>query len=349
MGLKIDVLCPSGSPIGVVPADIYDRGIGGAELALLSWAEEMARREHRVTIYNDPRDRQDYRGVQYRPINEYNHADERDVMILFRCPHHTFSAARGLRVFWSCDQYTIGNYNSEIFPYAHKIVCISNFHQEYFRVQYGLKKDRSTVIRLGVRAEDYVDARTIPKIKNRMIYCSVPGRGLDQLARMWPTIKERIPDASLVITSDYRLWGLPTAQNQEYRLMLADQPDVIFLGKIPRLDMCRHQKEADVQAYPCTYEELNCISVAECQVGGAVPITSDVGAVDETNVYGQKVNGMPGQGNFNSRFIDKLHLMCVERRDILEKARELSYNSLRGEFNWTAIAVQWEELFNDRN
>ena len=54
------------------------------------------------------------------------------------------------------------------------------------------------------------------KIKNRLIFTSVPGRGLDNLLRIYPTIENAIPDVSLAITSDYRLWGAVQAMNNLY-------------------------------------------------------------------------------------------------------------------------------------
>ena len=39
MGLKIDLLCNDGSPIGVTPLNIYGRGVGGAELSMMTLME----------------------------------------------------------------------------------------------------------------------------------------------------------------------------------------------------------------------------------------------------------------------------------------------------------------------
>src|SRR3990167_8366926 len=125
-----------------------------------------------------------------------------------------------------------------------------------------------------------------------MIFCSVPNRGLSTLAMAYPRIKKEIPDASLVITSDYRLWGIPNAANEQYIRSFMGIDGVRFLGAIPRMEMVSEQLKADVQAYPCNYEELFCYSVAECQVAGAYPITSNIGALGTTNM-GKLVGGNP--------------------------------------------------------
>lgn len=342
--MKIDILCPSGSPIGLVPADIYERGVGGAELALMSLARQFAKNGHNVSIYNNPNAPGVYEGVGYKKIDEWNHADERDVAILFRCPHHTFSAAKGKRIFWSTDQYTVGNYSVEIFPHAHKIVTISDFHANYFEKTYSLSRERMEVIGLGVRVDEY--QIPIEKIKNQMIFCSVPGRGLDILAHMWPRIRREIPDATLVITSDYRLWGNPSPENHEYRLLFAGQPGVTFYGKVPRVDLVRLQLQSDVMVHPCTYDELFCISAAEAHVAGAVPVTSGIGALATTNKFGIQVDGNPRTPEWQERFVRTLKMVLVDRRDMLEQLRAMCIGTAEIDFDWGVIALQWEGMID---
>lgn len=343
--MKIDILCPSGSPIGLIPDDIYGRGVGGAELALMSFARVMARR-HDVTIYNDPVTPGRYDNVQYRKLNEWNHADERDVAILFRAPHYTMSAAKGRRIFWSCDQYTTGDFRTDVFPFVDEIVCISEFHKEHFIKTYKVSPDKISVIGLGVLLDEYRIAEGNQKVKNQFIYCSVPGRGLEQLAHMWPRIKSRMPDATLVITSDYRLWGLETAQNHEYRLMFMGQPDVQFLGKVSRAELVQLQLHSDMQLHPCTYDELFCIAVAECSVAGAVPLTSSVGALATTNQFGMQIAGNPKDPRWQTTYVDNLEMLCVKRRDLLEQYRAECLTRAPIVYDWETLTLVWEALFH---
>jgi len=82
MGLDIDILATDGSPIGLIPPDIYGKGVGGAELALMSWADTMAKRGHRLRIYNNPITPGDYDHVAYLPHRQFEAGDNRDVFIL---------------------------------------------------------------------------------------------------------------------------------------------------------------------------------------------------------------------------------------------------------------------------
>jgi glycosyltransferase involved in cell wall biosynthesis len=338
MTLKIDILCTDGSPIGVIPPDIYGRGVGGAELALMSWAETMANRGHNVTVYNDPTATGDYSGCNYVNKADFNPAGSRDVFILFRSPNPLLRTVKaGYKIHWSCDQFTIGDFGRDIFPWVDKVVCISPYHVAYHRGRYGIEAERIGYIDLGVRLGDYGDPMG-QKITGRCIFCSVPDRGLDILRSVWPQIKRQAPGASLVITSDYRLWGNASPNNHRHRLDWIDEPDVTFLGKVERARLVQEQQAAVCQPYPCTYEELFCISAAECQVSGATPVTSTVGALKTTNEFGYSRDGVPASYEFKEWFVSKVIEMLNKPFDsvMIEKARK--------RFSWQRICQQWERL-----
>ncbi len=231
--MKIDLYASSGSPIGLIPADITGRGVGGAELAMMTWAETMAGRGHDIRIYNDPRQPGGYDGVIYLNKSEYAPREARDALIVFRTPMTELRATQaGIKIFWSCDQFTSGDFSRDIFPYVDRAVCISPHHVDYHRTYYHVEDSKIGHIDLGVRLAEY--RQDYEKIAGRCIFCSVPDRGLNVLRVIWPQIKERMPGASLVITADYRLWGAANAGNHQHRLEWLSLPDVTFLGTIPR-------------------------------------------------------------------------------------------------------------------
>lgn len=339
--MAIDLYCNDGSPLGIIPADIYDRGVGGAELALMSWAEAMSARGHHVRIYNDPRHPVRGKSPEYMNRSDFRPADPRDVFVAFRSPNPFIirAVAKRCKVHWSTDQHTIGNFATDIFPYVDLIVCISPFHVNYHKVTYKAPADRIGYIDLGVRLGDY-DLDGVEKIPGRCIYCSVPDRGLDPLRAAWQHIKTARPDASLVITSDYRLWGARQPMNHKWRLAWLNEPNVTFLGKIPRADLVREQLQAQVHSYPCYYEELFCISVAECTVAGAVPITSDIGSLATTNAWGTVIPGSPINVAWRRDFIAEV-LQAMEMPD---KDRQKMVAGAKARFDWARIAERWERL-----
>ena len=343
MSLKIDLYCNDGSPLGVIPPDIYGRGVGGAELSMMSWAETMARRGHAVRIYNNPLALGMHDGVEYCSQASFMPNEDRDVFIVYRSPNsHIMATKAGIKIHWSMDQYTVGNYASDVFPHVDRIVCISPFHVAYHKEKYNADGDKIGYIDLGVRVGDYEADKNHPlkKVPGRCIYCSVPDRGLGLLYAIWSKVVELRPTASLVITGDFTLWGSHHPGNHQYRLKFLYSPNVAFLGKVARERLVQEQMAAQVHIYPCTYNELFCISAAECQVAGAIPVTSAMGALPTTNEWGAVLNGNPMDGNWHQEFIEEV-LSAMYRSD----SRQMEVKAgARARFDWDYICEQWEHL-----
>ena len=135
-----------------------------------------------------------------------------------------------------------------------KIVCISPFHQDYFAKTYGITN--TVCIDLPIRVDDYAVQRE-PKVPYRLIFNSVPARGLDNAQRQYEIIKRECPQANIVITSDYRLWGAGTG-NEQFRLRWRNLEGVSFLGAVPRVRLIQEQLKAQINLYPVTTMTFLC-------------------------------------------------------------------------------------------
>ncbi len=340
--LKLDVICNDGSPLGVGFSDVYgngDRlGVGGAELALLVMCDAWHRAGHKVRLYNSPIHANMSKFPQY-PIDTFIPKDKRDILIIFRSPNFRANGANGKKVWWSCDQYTVGDFR-QFATGVDKIVTISPFHAEHFRNTYGIVN--TTTIDLPVILEDY--SEKVEKVKHRMIFCSVPDRGLATMARAYPVIKSAIPDASLIITSDYRLWGVPEARNERFLSQFMGMDGVRFLGGLPRKQMVMEQMQAEVQSYPCLYDELFCIANAECQVAGAFPVTSTAGALRSTNM------GIKVEGDYtNTRWTGEYATRVIETltNPLLREWQVELQEEAKVRFSLEKIMKDWDKVFSE--
>ena len=337
--MKIDVVTVMGSPKDITANDIFDRGVGGAELALMSWAEIMSKRGHEIRIYNQTKPlTHNINGVQYLPDQQFIPSDERDILITFRGPNVLAQGARGKQIGWSCDQYSVGKY-IDWYNETDKIILISQFHKQDHIFRYGPIVDtKGQVIDLGVRSWEY---SVMPKEPYSFIFCSVPDRGLNELADIWPKIREAFPLATLTVTSDYTLWGASSPLNMQYRMRLAGQPGIRFLGNIPREQLVEEQCRAEINLYPCNYDENFCIAIAECQVAGVYCLTTGKGALSTTNFTGSVYPVMDVDTviadlqSFYSNDTGKVFMQEDIRNQAIER------------FNWDGIAEQWEQAFND--
>ena len=338
---SIDILINDGSPRLVTShmlwGDKHQIGLGGAEYALITMAEEWTKAGNTVRLYNDPIEPNASPFEQF-PIKAFNPNDDRDVLIVFRSPNLRAIPAKGLKVWWSCDQQTVGNF-AEFSHYVDRIVCISPYHAHYFKSRYGITN--TTVIDLPVRLDDFVGLK-FPKVPNRLIFMSVPARGLDNLLRIYPIIKRSLPDVEVTITSDYRLWGVE-ASNGHFRVKWIHQDDVRFLGAIPRKQLIEEEMQADILLYPANYDELFCISVAEAQCVGAYPVTSSIGALETTNIG--TVLDVDADNPSNDKFFANTVLELLEDRNILEIKRAKNKVLAKIRFSPERILKEWEKVF----
>ncbi len=92
--------------------------------------------------------------------------------------------------------------------------------------------------------------------------------------------------------------------------------------------------------YPCTYEELFCISAAECQVAGALPVTTETGALATTNQWGQIIEGSPLGAEWQRQFVDA----ACATMDMAGPDRQQRQAQAARRFDWEAICGRWETL-----
>jgi len=343
--MRIHILCNDGSPLKKVWSDIYGDGVGGAELAMLSLAEQFVKDSHETRVYNQLGPRREEVGIIFEPLNSFDPRDDGRYLIVFRSPNPRIPAKSKGTFWWSTDQYTVGRF-ARFWPKVDHVITISQFHRSYHIRTYGMPPEHVSAIDLGVR-DDYPTLRDMEKKTGMCIFCSIPDRGLHMLHAAWPLIKREVPEASLAITSDYRLWGLGSPRNHRHRLMWTDMEDISFLGKVSRHKLVALQCAAEIMAYPCIYDELFCVSVAECTVAGAYPVTSSFGALPETNFWGTVLGGDPTSPSFVHDFSSRIISLLTSDRPFLEKQRAVMVKEARKRFSWKRIAERWYELFEN--
>ena len=340
MGRKIHILCNDGSPLGVTEKTLHGEdgrlGVGGAELALLTMCGAWQYYGNDVTLYNDP-NAVGVSSFKQLPIADFVPHEDRDILIIFRSPNKLVEHARGKKVWWSCDSYTVDDF-SAFRGKVEKVVTISPFHAKYFKDMYGITD--AIPIDLPVRTWEYQEK--VQKIPKRCIFTSIPDRGLMELHAAWPRIQKEVPEASLVITSDWRLWAdwQTEESTRSFRLAYMMQPNVIYRGAIKRSELVKIQMEADVHLYPCIFQEMFCISVAESQVAGVFPVTSQAGALPTTNM-GTSIYGNPYDPSWQDTFVQKsIELLTDER---LSQKQEWVREVAKKRFSVENIVGQWEE------
>ena len=339
-GRKIAVVCNDGSPLQVTEKTMRGEdgrlGVGGAELALLTMCGAWQYYGNDVTLYNDPKEL-GASSFRQLPISEFNPQGDMDITIFFRSPNPLAHRTKGKKIWWSCDSYTVDDFRA-FRNQVDKVVCISQHHAKYFKEMYGIID--GIAIDLPVRTWEYREP--IQKIPKRCIFTSIPDRGVMELHAAWPRIQKEVPEASLVITSDWRLWAdwCTEEQIRHYKLAYARHPNITYRGAIRRNELVQIQMEADIHLYPCIFEEQFCISVAESQVAGAFPISTDAGALKTTNM-GRVLHGNAQDPQWQDVFVKNAVELLTDSR--LPQKQEWIREVARKRFSVENIIRQWDE------
>jgi glycosyltransferase involved in cell wall biosynthesis len=331
----------------------FQYGLGGSEAALVCLASALARRGHEVRVYTTTGRETMVGGVSYRPAQALASATC-DVFVLFRFHEHVPELTHcRLAVFWSTDiptddpPYRVG---ASLLA-SDLVVALSPFHAglllEFARAR-GLPdlSGRLWVGGCGIHWPEY--RRPLRKRRHRFIYCSVPDRGLSGLLEMWPAIRRALPDASLVLTGGYELWGR-RSDNASYP-SAAGCPGVEQLGVVPRHRLVREQLAAEIHVHPCPLPENFCIASMECQAAGTPSVTSSLGAMSTTVVDGRTgivVTGDPASATFRQRFVTAV-VDLAQDRSRLQAMAAFGRRRAHRQFDYDVLAARWEQVVQAR-
>jgi glycosyltransferase involved in cell wall biosynthesis len=210
-----------------------------------------------------------------------------------------------------------------------RVYTVTHWHkQQLLDVHPWLPARQVSASRNGI-VHRYFETDPAPEREHRVIYSSSPDRGGDIMLEIWPLVRERVPDAELVLT--YSRWFdlvagyLQAANDQLTRIReLLEQPGVQRIeGGLGQKDLAHLMRTACVWAHPSWYtqgksedghgggrefHETSCISAMEAQAAGCVVVASNWGAVTETVMHGTLVDGDPRDpnGTWRKVFVDSI-------------------------------------------
>ena len=286
-------------PPGFSGATHHGGGVGGTEALVVVLAETLAARGITVTVATrTPVESRDC-GVSYVPIDAAEPSAAAATVLVKRWSDVAIGAGP-VRVFLATDVHVPDPAElARSVGWATVSAALSPFMRDSLTAVHAAPG--MAVLPPPVALDDYSNAgeRRGPVL----LYCSVPDRGLYYLKDIFPAIRRRVTNATLVITSDFTLWGKAGARDAFMRFF-EGQPGVEYLGHVERSRLVSEQLRARVLAYPCTFEEGFCIAAAECMAAGTVPVTTNAYALTTTvGASGILINGRPRSWFYRRRFV----------------------------------------------
>lgn len=324
--------------------DSIATGLGGSETAVVHLAKQWVKKGYSVTVYGNPGALEGtYDGVEYLGYHRFNRHDTFDTLVIWRAPWELDFAWKARRVL--LDLHDVPNpheFTAERLKQVDRIMVKSAYHRSLIP---DVPDEKIEVIPNGVDETifRYNKAKRDPY---KLIYASSYDRGLEQMLEYgWPVIKKAVPQATLDIYYGWNLFDAVHKHNPERmawkRKMqsLMSQPGIRELGRVGHDKLIEAKSKAAIHWYGATFEEIDCISVRESALAGAIPVTTKFAALDG-KPYSVQIEGDPyiadtheQIGNYIASMLQAPKSMENQRADFRAKAREET---------WRNIATLWE-------
>jgi UDP-glucose:(glucosyl)LPS alpha-1,2-glucosyltransferase len=166
-----------------------------------------------------------------------------------------------------------------------RIVFVSNWQAQSFIHRFGIPWSRCVVLQNAIEPIAVRPGKFRPIAPDRpirLVYTSVPDRGLVILYHVFKQISEERDDVELKVFSSFRLYGWPDGDYEKLFEALRRIPRVTYYGAVPNQQLRSELARSHVFAYPATSYETSCLCLIEAMSAGLVCVHPNCGALYET-------------------------------------------------------------------
>lgn len=269
-------------------------------------------------------------------------------LILSRCDSSLIDPSK-INVLWQhlmTDQgATLGMNYPEFVNNIDHYVYVSNWQLNKFKEKYDIENCNNHVIRNAIPPIDFIEK---PKDKIRLIYTSMPFRGLDILLDSFELINNH--DIELHVYSSNIIYGKDYSTN----VGNAFEPlfhrcktikNVVYKGYAMNKAVHKAVQQAHILAYPSIFEETSCLAVIEAGAAGCNIVTTDYGALRET------CGDWASYIDFTTNRQELVHNYAEILKKAIDNYSPECYNNQSNWFNqqysWLNRAPEWNQIFNN--
>lgn len=223
-------------------------------------------------------------------------------------------------------------------------VYVSNWQLAEFKKRFSIQYSNNHVIKNAIEPIEFKEK---PTDKIRLIYTSMPNRGLEVLLDAFDIMNR--DDVELIVYSSNIIYGKGYAYHANHDRLFhrcRQNPNITYKGYAMNQAVRKSLQSAHILAYPSTYEETSCLAAIEAGAAGCKIVTTNLGALPETcNNWATMLDYC---------YNDDIQLLARQYADILNiEIDNYNTDSIKQQSNWFNEtyswhnrAIEWKDFFN---
>ena len=343
--LKIAICGYKSDQVGCWDPDDCLKGLPGSEEAVVYASQSLEKLGHSVTVMMNPPKNTKYKNWVSVDVEPKGF----DMVILWRR--------------YDCERYKI--HNKYVFGWFHDsprpyglfsqfdgVFILSEHHRAQFLQWQGFDRIPYTICGNGVVLEQFDKPIGYDNVYS-IGYFSNYARGLMNLIKIWPNIRRAFPKATLGICYGRIHWGCLNEQDFNFLIGKIEQYKnlgVTEFGKIGHQELANIMQRTSIFAYPCNeqgYSETWCITAVKCQLAGMIPVTTRIGALDET-IHKEapsirRIDNLNDLDNYETLL--KKTLIRAALTDTKEERKK--YIEFARQYTWERCVKKWISLYEE--
>ena len=225
-------------------------------------------------------------------------------------------------------------------------VYVSHWQHEKFRYIHQIPLENAYVIKNAIETIPFIEK---PKDKIKLIYTSMPYRGLDIILDAFEMLNRN--DIELDVYSSTQIYGKEYVEHEgdKYEEMFErarNMKNVNYMGYAPHEEIIKAFQSAHIFAYPCIFEETACLSMIEAGAAGCNLVVTNIGGLPETgSVY---ANLVPIQAeekliveHYAKALNETIDNYWSDENQALIREQSNFYNT---HYNWNVRKNEWIKL-----
>ncbi len=325
---------------------LNERPLGGTETGLIRLAEALSQLGHEIFVYT-PLESPPPSKPTYLFKNEIVNASELDAFVAVRdwIPLLFQEIRAKAKYYWTGDaadqfpNYGIGD--KRVAAEVKNLLTVSQWQSENLCKGSGFPLEKAAVIGNGVDLSLFEGSEK--RVRKRLIYSSMPYRGLVHIPPLYQALKKKHPDLELHVFSGYKVYDQNEKEFETLRKALQALPHCTIHGNVLQKDLAREFMKSSILFYPSHFEETSCITAIEAQAAGCPVLTTRLAALPETiGEAGILIDEVPGSQIFYEKFFAEADRLLSD--DTLWTRLSEAGKSRASGFSWKVVAERFIEV-----